>query len=260
VLQRRWRTATILVAATTVFVGAAAFRSRPPDNLEITGGKTAVGGGDCVLTGKCAIPTLPQTTTTTAARPSQSTTRPTTPAKPTPTTKPPLVSSGGWKVSAVGDSVLLGASQAVEYTLTGPAGGAVLVNAAVSRHAGTCIQVLQAFAAQSVLAPLVIVHCGNNGALGTGFVDQVMQIAGPHRHVVFVSLKVPRGWEGPDNAQLAADVPRYPNARMFDWYNIGVHLKPQNAYFYNDLYHLNPTGRSYYASHLLKALQIWHWL
>jgi hypothetical protein len=136
----------------------------------------------------------------------------------------------------------------------------VLVNAAVSRHAGTCIQVLQAFAAQSVLAPLVIVHCGNNGALGAGFVDQVMQIAGPHRRVVFISLKVPRGWEAQDNAELTRDVQRHPNARMYDWHNLGVLLKPQNAYFYSDGYHLTPTGRTYYAQHLLKALRIWHYL
>ena len=119
---------------------------------------------------------------------------------------------------------------------------------------------LQAFAARSVLAPLVIVHCGNNGALGAGFVDQVMQIAGPKRRVVFVSLKVPRSWEGPDNAQLLADVRRYKNARMFDWHNLGDLLQPQNTYFYADGYHLTPAGRAYYASVLLKVLQIWKWI
>jgi hypothetical protein len=172
----------------------------------------------------------------------------------------PVVQSSGWKISAVGDSVLLGAARAVEYTLTGPAGGGVLVNAAVSRHAGTCLQVLQAFASRSVLAPLVIVHCGNNGALGAGFVDQVMQIAGPLRRVVFVSLKVPRSWEAQDNAELTADVKRHPNARMYDWHNIGVLLQPQSAYFYSDGYHLTPNGRTYYAQHLLKVLRIWHYL
>jgi hypothetical protein len=148
----------------------------------------------------------------------------------------------------------------VETTLTGPLDGGVLVNAAVSRHAGTCIQVLQAFARQSVLAPLVIVHCGNNGALGPGFVDQVMQIAGPHRNVMFISLKVPRGWQDTDNAELARDVARYDNARIYDWHTIGTSLAPQNMYFYNDGYHLTPFGREYYASNLLKALRLWHWV
>jgi hypothetical protein len=170
------------------------------------------------------------------------------------------VTSKGWKVSAVGDSVLLGAASAVETTLTSPLGGGVLVNAAVSRHAGTCIQVLQAFARQSVLAPLVIVHCGNNGALGPGFVDQVMQIAGPHRNVMFISLKVPRSWQDTDNAELARDVTRYGNARIYDWHTIGTSLAPQNMYFYNDGYHLTPFGREYYARNLLKALRLWHWV
>jgi hypothetical protein len=259
-LQRQWRVAAGIVAVTTLFVGAAAFAARPPDNLEITGGHTAVGGGDCVVTGKCAIPTPPPTApTTTGPHTTGTGSRTTEPPKPTPTTRP-LVYSSGWKVSAVGDSVLLGAAGPVEQTLTGPAGGAVLVNAAVSRHAGTCLQVLQTFAAKSVLAPLVIVHCGNNGALGVGFVDQVMRIVGRNRLVVFVNLKVPRSWQDTDNAELAHDVAPYPNARIFNWNDLGSLLNPQNMYFYADGYHLTPAGRAYYATHLLKALQIWHWL
>ena len=111
-----------------------------------------------------------------------------------------------------------------------------------------------------MLAPLVIVHCGNNGALGDGFVDEVMRIAGPNRHVMFVTLKVPRGWQDPDNAELARDVARYQNARIYDWHNIGTLLSPQNVYFYKDGYHLTPVGRTYYADNMYKALRIWHWV
>ena len=258
-LQRRWRVAGAVVVVSTLFLGAAAVAAQPPNDLQIVGGHTSVGGGDCVVTGKCALPTAPGGTT--PANPRTSTTRrggPGSTTHPPPTSAPPT--GPGWKVSAVGDSVLLGASTAVEQTLTGPVGGAVLVNAAVSRHAGTCLQVLQAFARKSLLAPLVIVHCGNNGALGVGFVDQVMRIAGRHRLVVFVSLKVPRSWQDTDNAELAHDVAPYPNARIFDWHSIGTGLSPQNAYFYADEYHLTPAGREYYATHLLKVLRIWHWV
>jgi peptidoglycan/LPS O-acetylase OafA/YrhL len=257
VLQQRWRVIGAVVIVAAVGVGAAAFASQPPDDLQITGGHTAAGGGDCVLTTKCAIPTAPTATSIPPATRTTTTRNP--PTVPTATTAP-VVKSGGWKVSGVGDSVLLGASTDVEHTLTGPAGGGVLINAAVSRHAGTCIQVLQAFAAASVLAPLVLVHCGNNGALGVGFVDQVMQIAGPHRNVVFVNLKVPRSWQDPDNVELKADVAKYKNARIFDWHSLGTLLNPQNVYFYKDGYHLTPAGRTYYATQLLHALQVLHWL
>jgi len=257
VLQHRWRIVGAVVAVVAVGVGAAAYAARPPDNLQITGGRTAVGGGDCVLTGKCSFPTRP--TSTSIPTSSRTTTTGSKTTTPTRTTSPP-VAAGGWKVSGVGDSVLLGAATDVEQTLTGPAGGGVLINAAVSRHAGTCLQVLQALAARSVLAPLVIVHCGNNGALGPGFVDQVMQIAGPHRNVMFINLKVPRLWQDTDNAELARDVARYTNARIFNWNDIGSLLSPQSTYFYTDGYHLKPVGREYYALHVLEALQIWHWL
>jgi peptidoglycan/LPS O-acetylase OafA/YrhL len=260
VLQRRWRVAAAAVVVATTSVGLSAVAAQPPNALQLVGGHTAVGGGDCVLTNACRIPPPPTAvTTTTALGATTGVGATTTSTSATPTTRPPVISKG-WKVSAVGDSVLLGAASAVETTLTGPLDGGVLVNAAVSRHAGTCIQVLQAFARQSVLAPLVIVHCGNNGALGPGFVDQVMQIAGPHRNVMFISLKVPRGWQDTDNAELAHDVARYRNARIYDWHTIGTSLAPQNFYFYNDGYHLTPVGRDYYASNLLKALRLWHWV
>jgi peptidoglycan/LPS O-acetylase OafA/YrhL len=256
-LQQRWQVIAAVVLVVAVGVGAAAYAAKPPDNLQITGGHTQVGGGDCILTGKCAFPTAP--TDTTAPPGSLTSTSGSKTTNPTRTTTP-AVPAGGWKVSGVGDSVLLGAAADVEHTLTGPAGGGVLINAAVSRHAGTCLQVLQAFAAKSLLAPLVIVHCGNNGALGVGFVDQVMQIAGPRRHVMFINLKVPRSWQDPDNAELAADVAKYKNARIFNWNEIGSLLNPQTTYFYTDGYHLRPVGREYYAVHVLKALQIWGWL
>jgi peptidoglycan/LPS O-acetylase OafA/YrhL len=260
VLQQRWRAAGGVVLVATMCAGVATLVAAPPDNLQIIGGHTAVGGGDCVLTAKCSIPSAPTASTSRPTsgpgptRPHTPTTRGTRPASR------PVVSSSGWKVSGVGDSVLLGAAANVEHTLTGPAGGGVLINAAVSRHAGTCLQVLQAFATKSVLAPLVIVHCGNNGALGAGFVSQAMQIAGPNRLVMFVNLKVPRSWQDTDNAELARDVTAYRNARLFNWNNLGSLLQPQNVYFYSDGYHLTAAGREYYATHLLKALRIWHWL
>ena len=253
-LQRRWRVAGAAVVVATTCVGAAAVASQPPDALQLVGGHTAVGGGDCVVNDRCKIPSLP-TVAPSTTQPGVTTTQP----RNTPTTSP-RVYSRGWKVSAVGDSVLLGAATAVEYTLTDPLGGGVLVNAAVSRHAGTCLQVLEAFARKSVLAPLVIVHCGNNGALGPGFVDQAMKIAGPNRNVMFITLKVPRSWQDPDNAELARDVARYGNARIYDWHTIGTGLAPQNVYFYRDGYHLTPRGRTYYAQNLYKALRIWRWV
>jgi peptidoglycan/LPS O-acetylase OafA/YrhL len=255
-LQQRWRVAGAVVVVTAVSVGAAAAAARPPDNLQITGGHTAVGGGDCVVTAKCSFPTAPPP----SSIPGDTRTTRGVTKRTTRTATATTVPFAGWKVSGVGDSVLLGAAVDVEHTLTGPAGGGVLINAAVSRHAGTCIQVLQAMADKSLLAPLVIVHCGNNGALGVGFVDQVMQIAGPRRLVMFVNLKVPRSWQDTDNAELAHDVTRYKNARIFNWNEIGSLLNPQNAYFYTDGYHLRPVGREFYATHVLKALQIWHWL
>ena len=112
----------------------------------------------------------------------------------------------------------------------------------------------------SVLAPLVIVHCGNNGALGPGFVDQVMQIAGPHRNVMFVTPQGSAVMAGSRQRRDRARRRALHNAWIYDWHNIGTGLAPQDAYFYKDGYHLTPVGREYYARNLLQSAAIWHWV
>lgn len=61
----------------------------------------------------------------------------------------------------------------------------------------------------------VVVRMGTNGTFTTRQFDEMMEILGPCR-VFFVDVKVPRPWEGPNNAMLAESVPRYANARLID--------------------------------------------
>jgi hypothetical protein len=165
--------------------------------------------------------------------------------------------TGGYAVTAVGDSVLLGAADQLAKTLT-PVMGGVLVNAEVGRQATVCVDVLRALRDQHVLAPTVIVHCGDNGFVSAHFVDDVMAIVGPKRHVMFVTVKVPRSWEGPNNDRIMSGAKQYRNARVFDWHWFGVRID-QQANFYKDQFHLTPVGRKYYADTVLSTLQTWRW-
>ncbi len=153
---------------------------------------------------------------------------------------PPVPPAGVPRVTAVGDSVMLGAKAALEQRF----GGDILVDAAVSRHFGTAIDILRGLRDQGRLSPVVVVHMGTNGLITTAQFDALMEVLADRPRVVIVNLKVPRRWEGPDNAVLADGVRRHPNARLLDWHAVGS-ARPD--IFWTDGYHLRPHGAQLYA-------------
>lgn len=270
----RWQAGLVGLALAVAGLTTAAVAATDRENCQITGCIDQLGGGNGVATG-VTVPTAPPVvdlptttapagtrtrTTTTTKRPGGSS-QPKPPAGQGPkTTTPPVtyLDAKGWHVTAVGDSVMLGAGPALAAALS-PAAGPVYVNAAVSRSDGVCLDTLRSIAAQGALASTVLVHCGNNGLMKPGFVDQVMQIAGPQRRVVFYTLKVPRSWEAPNNAMITTAAARYKNARVLDWNFFGSRNPP--SYFYADQYHLSPPGRRFYAQLTLDILRDrWRWI
>jgi len=254
-LALRWQVGGVVVALAVASLATVAAASTDRTNAQETAGLDEVGGGNCLLHGTCAPPTAPTTSPTVA--PGTGDTVP----RSTPTTVPKGLHTGGWAVSAVGDSVMLGAQQDLIDTLKGPAGGPVYVNAVKSRQARDCVGILQTLARDGSLAPLVLVHCGTNGTIAPNFVDQVMRIAGPRRKVVFYTLKMPRPWQLPDNALIKAHAHTYRNARVIDWSWFAPRAVGSAAFFYQDQTHLTPPGRAFYAHLTLDLIQnTWHWL
>jgi len=142
------------------------------------------------------------------------------------------------RVTAIGDSVMLAAA--------GDLAAAILnieVDAEVGRVVSTAIDILRARRNAGQLGDVVVVHVGNNSPFTASQFDEMMGLMADVTRVVFVNLKVPRDWEGPNNAVLAAGVARYPNAVLVDWYTASVD-RPQ---FFQDGVHLRPEGALAYA-------------
>ena len=59
-----------------------------------------------------------------------------------------------------------------------------------------------------------------------------------------MNAKVPRPWEGPNNAVLAEGVSEYPNATLVDWHAASAN-RPE--LFWDDGIHLRPEGQRLYA-------------
>jgi hypothetical protein len=150
-------------------------------------------------------------------------------------------------MSAIGDSVMLGAVPSLQRDIRGLG----VVDAEVGLQVYDAIGILRSRRATGQLGSLVIVHLGNNGTFTRQEFDQVMRVLSGVDKVVFVNVKVPRSWEEPNNEVISEGVERYPNAVMVDW-----HAASENhpEYFYSDGYHLRPRAQKIYADLLSSHL------
>ena len=184
----------------------------------------------------------------------------------------PKVWSKGYIVTAIGDSVMLGANLAppgkpglLQRSLGHIVGPGVWVNVVEGRQASLCADYLQLLQKDHQLGPIVIVHCGNNGTISNHFVSDVMHIAGPKRHVMFMTDKVERWWEIPNNQLIESQAKQYKNAKVLDWYFFGTHAN-QNAIFDSEdngglkLHLTQPYGATFYTNLVINTLRKWGWL
>jgi hypothetical protein len=167
---------------------------------------------------------------------------PTADAPTTSTTTTVATSSGApgtapvpGPVSAVGDSIMLDIQSDLQADIPG-----VRVDGLVSRQFETGVGIVQADRAAGTLGNVLVVELGTNGTVTPADFTAMMQAAAGVKRVVFVNVDVPRSWEAPDNAVLAAGVAQYPGvAVLADWYSLST-AHPE--WFTPDQVHLEPAG------------------
>ena len=198
----------------------------------------------------------PTTRPTTAPRKVRrtTTTPPTTapPATPAPATAPPPAppramtalpagpAPGSVAVTAVGDSVMVGAAGPLKARL-GPSSG---IDAKVSRQFHEGVELTATLRRQGRLAPVLVVHLGTNGPPTPAHIDGMMAAAGPATRVLIVNVRVSRTWSDETNAVLAAAPARHPQATLVDWH---AHSAGHAGWFHSDGIHLTPAGAQAYA-------------
>src|SRR5262245_44010509 len=187
------------------------------------------------------------TSTTSPLKASTATQAPkaTTPAPSAPNTT--LVPIPNARVTAVGDSVMLGGQNALRRFL----GDRLQMDANVSRHFSECLDVVRQLHDAGQLGNEVIVHLGTNGSVPGDQLDEMLRLLGGVQRVILVNTKVDRPWEGPDNDAIAAAAPRYPNVVLFDWHAIA---SEHPEFLVQDGVHLSTAGQAYYSLILASKL------
>jgi peptidoglycan/LPS O-acetylase OafA/YrhL len=144
-------------------------------------------------------------------------------------------------VTAIGDSVMVGASDDLAAQIPN-----LDLDAKVGLQVSQAIEMLEARRDAGELNDIVLLDIGNNAPLSAKEFDEVMQTLDGVSHVYFLNLREPRDWEGPNNQVLADGVQRYSNATLIDWHGAsaghpelfwddGIHLRPEGATFYTNL-------------------------
>jgi peptidoglycan/LPS O-acetylase OafA/YrhL len=170
------------------------------------------------------------------------------PKQPPPLRMPPArdVPADTPLITAVGDSVMLGAAQWLAVNIPN-----LDLDSQVGRQASAAISVLQQRLEQGQLGQIVLVHIGNNGTLTEGQFETIMQIAGPERQVIFLNTRVPRAWQDSNNAVLSAGLKRHSNMTLIDWHGV---TQDHPELFANDHIHLNGAGAEFYTRLVVQAV------
>lgn len=169
-------------------------------------------------------------------------------ASPSPSTASPVVRKhvSGHMVTAVGDSVMVASTPALDQALPG-----IEINAMVSRQFSTGLQVIASLKASGQLRPIVVVGLGTNGTVTRQEVSRLYAEIGPHRRLVLVNTYEARSWEHEVNSTLAAAVRTHPYTVLANWH---VTIEHRTNLLWPDGIHPQPAGGVVYAKVLKRAL------
>jgi len=155
----------------------------------------------------------------------------------------PIPRSG--PILAVGDSVMLGASAALEAAL----GPELHIDAVVSRQPEQTIARLFAYRAEGSLPRRVIVHIGDNGPVYYADLQRLKQALAGVPLVVIVNVRVDTSWQGEVNSELGQAVQGWHEATLADWFDASA-----GSGVLADGTHTTPLGAKLFAALIARAV------
>lgn len=186
--------------------------------------------------------TAPKTTTPKSTTPTSTAPKP--PARKT--TTPQKTAPKKAAVSAFGDSVLLGAAPALKAEV-----GPVALDAVVGRQSWDTLSDVQAAQEAGKLAPIVLIHTGNNGIIPPKQLAATLKSLKDRDLVILLNDHVDRSWAPPNNKTIAAVRGKYGNVVILDW-NAAANANP--SWFGPDGMHVNGSGARAYAKLVARAM------
>jgi peptidoglycan/LPS O-acetylase OafA/YrhL len=184
-----------------------------------------------------------------ASTPTHRVTKPATtppPAGKASATPPPIPAGPPPAISAVGDSVLIDGTVALQHDCP-----STEVYAVVGWQAKAVFAQLAALRAANHLGSTVVIATGTNGLVSPKELDAVLTSLADRARVVLVNDHMDRAWAGPNNALFPQAAAAHSNVVVADW-NAAAIEHPE--WLTKDGVHLTPAGRVPYASLVKTAI------
>jgi len=153
---------------------------------------------------------------------------------------------GGSSVTAVGDSVMVASTPAMQKALPG-----IYIDAMVGRQFSAGLQVIAGLKARGLLRRIVVVGLGTNGTVTAEEIRQLFAEIGSGRRLVLVNTFEDRSWEHEVNATLAAAAADHPGVVLANWH---ATIEHRTNLLWPDGIHPQPGGGIVYARMLKRAL------
>lgn len=149
-------------------------------------------------------------------------------------------------LTAVGDSVMLGAATDLQQSFPGAS-----IDAVEGRQAGNAFAAVNRLLSAGKVGPALVLQAGTNGSIDPGALNALLNRLSGHR-VILLNVHVPRPWQGADNATLAAAAKAHSNVDLVDW-NAAASAHP--GWFWDDGIHLRPAGAQQYTDLIIDAMK-----
>jgi peptidoglycan/LPS O-acetylase OafA/YrhL len=149
-------------------------------------------------------------------------------------------------VLLVGDSVMLGASQALRRAI----GKRGVIDARVARQFPEGADVVRTRLRRMSKDTMVVIHLGTNGYIKYSDIHELLKDISKHPRIVLVTVRVPLEWQDSVNDLLRSEAKRFKNVRVADWYGAsgGSGLVVDGA-------HTTQTGMRVYARTIAAQLR-----
>ena len=165
------------------------------------------------------------------------------------TTNRAAPSANAASVLIIGDSVTLGAKEALEATIPNS-----FVDAKESRGIETATGILANYAATGKLPETIVISLATNERTITGsLLQNIVDVAGQdHKFILVTAYAGPQQPRESQNAALKAYADSHENVFLADWWSVA---HDNWSLMYADHIHLNPEGRTTYANLIYNAVR-----
>ena len=168
------------------------------------------------------------------------------PATPPPPKEKKAATVQGKDITAVGDSVMLAASEALNTNYPG-----IYIDADVSRHYTAGLEVLQQLNASGELRKNVFLGFGTNGSAFPGQLEEMINLIGPDRQIFMAMPYGDREWMAQSRQEVLDAAKAHDNVYIADWCG---HAQSHQNLLFEDGVHPMPEGAQEYAKSFDEAL------